>query len=549
MIILITYVKSAGELLVIQVRKPVKCWFVQKRNFIFSFLAFFIPVVVRCIPMFLAWPYPIGFDTIRYITMIQHRQVLSLGIIGFFKGTNLFYAVAALPYALTSNAVLVVNVLGPLLLGILCFTMYLYARKSLGWSGWKSLLVSLLVSIYFVSLRDSWDLYRQTLGIIFLVITLISLKTFRSPHRYYIASAFMVLTVLSHELAAVILFFIISLLALEFLVKKSFKDFGYLFFATILPIGLFLFGLYSPQTGAITIPSNIVASQPSFGLALYMGGLLVYCYGIIAPFIILGLLRLKDSALRYWGLFCLLIVFLEMLNPSLPLYLWYRWILILVYPLLFFTVQGVDVLWQSILRIKGKFRRLGPKIFVGVYIFLILTLSGYYLTTSPDNSFSYFSEYNSYLSSIPSSMIQNPIPIQDNPSMVNCFNWLSCNTAKDSAVIEHYALYDSTTIYLRNHSLFSITEESSYTWSLSWSNSQNVTSMTQRMVQVANETLAIGSAKSVYTVWWINGQGWYGIPSLPAEFKVVFQSGNMAVTCFPQVIERIMCSLGKREDH
>ena len=130
------------------------------------------------------------------------------------------------------------------------------------------------------------------------------------------------------------------------------------------------------------------------------------------PFIILGVFRLKDSALRYWALFCLLIVFLEMLNPSLPLYLWYRWILILVYPLLFFTVQGVDMLWKFMSKIKNKIRRIVPKVLVVAYIFSILTLSGFYLTTNSNNAFPYFYQLNPYLSSIPSSMIQNSIPFK-----------------------------------------------------------------------------------------------------------------------------------------
>ena len=131
-----------------QVRKPVKNWITHNRNNLFPLLAFALPALVRSIPMVLSWPYPIGFDTIRYISTIQQKQVFSLGLIGFFKGSNLFNAVAALPYVIFNDPVAIINVLGPLLLGALCFTVYFYARKSLGWSDWKSLFVSLLISIF-----------------------------------------------------------------------------------------------------------------------------------------------------------------------------------------------------------------------------------------------------------------------------------------------------------------------------------------------------------------------------------------------------------------
>ncbi len=485
--------------------------------------AFIIPLLVRSIPVILSWPYPIGFDTIGYIPLIQKGWVFSLGPIGFLKTTGMFYAVAALPYGLTNDAVAVVNVLGPLLLGALCVMMYLYARKGLGWSGWKSLLVVVLVSTYFVSLRDSWDLYRQMVGLIFLMAALISLKSFSSPRRYYVASAFMVLTVLSHELAAVILLSVVGLEAVRFLVKKSRKEFAYLAVSAVLPLALFLFQRYSPQQGALTLPSSPIASGSSVGLALYMGGLLVYCYAIILPLVLLGLVGLKDSALRYWALLCLGIPLLEMLNPNLPFYYWNRWVYLLVYPLLFFAVQGLERLWRFSPSFKGNIRRLVPKVLAVAYLFSLLTLSGFYLTTSPENAFPYFYQYNPYLTSIPSSMLQNSISIRDNPSLVSCLEWLNQNTTMNSVIVEHYGLYDLAVIYVRDRVIVPISHDSS-----TWSNVQNETTLADGMVAAAKEASANGH-NTVYTVWWIKGEGWYQIPNLPSDFKEVYRAGKMAV--------------------
>jgi hypothetical protein len=315
------------------------------RKYGYVLASFVIPLIVRSIPEILSWPYPLGLDTLNVMPQIQHAYVFSLGPVGFLQNTTLFYLLATLLYELFHNVVTVIKILGPLLLAALSFTMYLYARKGLCWNSRKSLLVSILVATYFVSLRDSWDLYRQTLGLVFLMAALVSLKSFKSPRRYYAASFFMVLTVFSHELASVILFFVVVLEAARFLMKRLRRDSVYLLASAALPAALFLFQRYSPQQGTLVVPSSIVASGPSFNLAVYMGGLLIYCYAIILPLVFLGIKGLRDRVLKYWILLCVGIVLVEMLFPNAPLYFWNRWVYLLVYPLLFFAVQGLERFW------------------------------------------------------------------------------------------------------------------------------------------------------------------------------------------------------------
>ena len=151
--------------------------------------------------------------------------VLSLGPIGLLQNTSLFYLLATFLFELSHNVVIIIKILGPILFGILAFTIYLYARKVLHWDSRKSLMVSIFMTIFFVSLRESWDLYRQTLGIVFLMAALISLASLNSPRRYYVVSFFMVLAVFSHERVSAILFFIVAIESLRLLIKKSRKDY------------------------------------------------------------------------------------------------------------------------------------------------------------------------------------------------------------------------------------------------------------------------------------------------------------------------------------
>ncbi len=159
-----------------------------RRN-VWLFLALFVPLSLRFVPEILSWPYPLGLDTLRYIPIIESGRVLLSGPLVFIQ-TQLFYSVGTLAYWLVGNGVLVIKVFGPILMASVATMMYLYARRGLGWSGFKSFFVSFLLAIYFVSLRNSWDLYAQSLALIFLFAAMIVLKSSNSPLRYPLALRF-----------------------------------------------------------------------------------------------------------------------------------------------------------------------------------------------------------------------------------------------------------------------------------------------------------------------------------------------------------------------
>ena len=406
---------------------------------------------------------------------------------------------------------------------------YLYARNGLRWSGFKSFLVALLVATYFVSLRNSWDLYAQSFGLIFLFATLIVLKANKSHSRYPLAFGFIILTVLSHELVTVILFFILGLQAIHCLVRKDKIEFAFFSFSLGVAMGLFVFSKLWLRPGAVFIPSADVAVGSSFALVSLFGGLLLYCYVLIVPLVALGFRRLKDWNLRYWIAWCLVGSILLVVFPSLPLYYWNRWVYLLVYPLLFFAVEGLSILWEFSAKNKVKIKRFIPKAFALSYMILLLTLSSFYLAVSPENQISFFSSNSQFLSFIPSSMLQNTLPISQNPSLVSCFNWINNNSANKSAIVVHYALYDLAAEYVHGKPIFSIEQNTLL------APSQNGTLVQSEMVKASRTALDAGNS-AVYTVWWISGDGWYNVSSLPPNYKEVFRMNQMAVYIFDPMV-------------
>jgi hypothetical protein len=240
------------------------------------------------------------------------------------------------------------------------------------------------------------------------------------------------------------------------------------------------------------------------------------------PLLLIGFLRIRDSFL--W---CLLTIGIfvpvtAVFFPSTSLPYWNRWVYILVYPLMFVVAEGFDRLWHTWPNAKKKFKHLTPKLVAALYLLLLLTLSGFYLTTSPEHAFPYFSQYNPYLSQIPSSMLQTTVSVEDAPALVDCFNWLNKCAGNDSVVVCHYALYDWATIFLKNKSIISTPLDNLGT------NPQTKALQAYFLVSAANSSLAVGHVE-IFTVWWVSGKGWFQIPTLPVEFRVVYESGNMAV--------------------
>ncbi len=487
--------------------------------------AFFIPLSIRSIPEILSWPYPLGLDTLNMVSTIESGRILLSGPLTIIR-SQLFYSFETLTYWLIGNITTVIKIFGPLLMGCVALMMYLYARHGLGWSGFKSFLVALLVGTYFVALRNSWDLYSQSFALIFLLATLVVLKAYHSKWRYPLAFTLMILTVFSHQLVSVILIFVLGLEAIRLLIKENRREGLYLLISLFLAGSFFLFRTYSQQTNTIAIPVANVGSEPSLSFVLFVGGLIVYCYALILPLVAIGFRGLKDWILKYWIVWCVIAPLLLAVFPSLPLYYWNRWVNLLVYPLLFFAVAGLDKLWHFQSMRKKKLKRLIPKAVALSYVVLLLALSGFYLAASPENQIPLFSSANPYLSFIPSSMLQNTLPISDNPALVNCFNWVNTHSSNDSAVVIHYALYNLANIYVHGPVVIQVKTDAPM-----WVFLNNETVLVDGMVGVSRQALVAGNS-SVYTVWWINGEGWYQVSTLPPEFTQVYQYGQMAVYKF-----------------
>jgi len=464
-------------------------------------------------------PYLVGFDTIAHYVPTTLLWVNGNTNLSSFIGT------APLLYILTSSLVLaggsvtlVFKVLPPVLLGFLGLSIYCYARRSLGWSPKKSMVPTLLGTLYFVALRVSWDAWREEIAVIFLFVALMLLASKAGKQekfswkRYTVFSLASVAVVLSNQVVAVLMLGIVLFTVVHKIVRAHRLDAArlamfslpavLLFFAVFLltpsvPEYRVIFGFPSTNDGWLTL----------FGYTSYPAMLaneavfILYCFLPILPLALLSVRRFSNFQMRTWIILILIAAFIPIVSPSNM-----RLLTLLTYPLAFYVAEALSKLktvnWS---RFRGSFLRFGM-----VYLVVVTAvLSVGFMALPPQQPLPYFSSpINGYIYQIPSSMLQNTVPITDCQDVENAFQWLKGNMTTESVLITHRAFYG---------------------WALSTLNPKQVILYEYDDPANAATTAVQGGHEQIYLVWWINGQGWYGQPTVASSFHEVYESGNIAV--------------------
>lgn len=483
-------------------------------------LAFLVPLVVRFVPEVLAWPYPIGFDTLIYANDILKGTYLTLGVAGVFQSTSLFYLIATAANGFIGDPLLTVKLLGPVLFSLLCGSLYVYSAKALRWGPWKALMVSFLAGTYFVSLRISWDLYRQMLGFIFLMIGLTALRLPSVKWRVPLVAVSGFLAVWSHELAAVLFF---AILAVHFIAERERRFKGFVVLMAAPAFFIFLYQLHSPAVGSISVPFESVSAASSIDLAAFVSGFLAYAFVPLVPLAVLGALSFRKVDILSWLVAFLFFTYWPVFLPEFSMVWWFRWAILLVYPVVFLSVEGIERLWRFGKKLVWKFN-VGRVLLLSLLL-LNLAMSGYYLTSPPEHPIDYFGKWNNYKLFIQTSLLQNSVSISDTPSVVQAIKWLDEKVVgTDSVLVLHGAMDNWARVLIPRVEVIRVDEIKL--------SSQIRENAAVRMVQLAEEKAENGS--KVYSVWWVDGKGWYGMPQLPPQFAEIQRFGNMGVFQYVQ---------------
>ena len=464
-------------------------------------------------------PYVVGFDTMAYYTSTTTLWLHGNVTIASFIATAPLLYTLIIGFVLSGGSVvLVLKVLPSVLLGFLGLAMYGYARRGLGWSPKKSIVPALVGTLYFVALRVSWDAFREELALIFFFVVLMLLVTKAgesgkfSWKRYAAFSLALSAVVLSNQVVAVLVLGVLLFTVIYKLVRESRVDAVRLIMFSLPAVLLFFLIFYlSPAVPEYRLifgfPTTTDGWLALFGYSSYPAmlaneaGFFLYCFVPLLPLALLSVKRFRNFQMRSFIVLVFIASLIPIVSPSDL-----RIVMLLVYPLAFYATEGLS--WLKSVRWK-RFKITSLRVGL-VYLMLVtVVLSLGFMVMTPASPFPYFKEgVNPYIYTIPTSMLQNTVSITDCQGTVNALQWLKENMTGNSILLTHRVFYG---------------------WALTTFNPDQVFLYEFGNPLTAATTVAQEGYNQIYLIWWVNGKGWEGQPTVASAFHEIYQSGEIAI--------------------
>lgn len=484
---------------------------------------FAVGFLVRLVPEVLAFPNPIGFDTVYYAAVMKSGVVWSHWSSFFSSSWLLLALIVPFRSFLGVDPFSLLKVFGPALFGFNVAGVYWFARKALAWDVRLSVLAGGFFALQLASLRISWDLLRNTLGLGLLLFTMPFVSRFGSKRGLVCFVLLSLLTVFAHEYAAVTLVAVVLGLVFWRFIKD--KHLGMeskrLLLGFSPALAVFLVGIYlrifpvryAVETNVISA-GDAVNPRP-FGLFFLVDYLRVrstvdyyegYWSLVLNVVVLFGLLYLpylflvwrgffRHGVLSVWTGLLLVGSFGCLVVPFSALEYWHRWMFMLVYPFTFYAVNGLRGFMGNY---DGENSRLtiavsGRKV-KGMLLLTVL-LGGVYLATpvlmsSVNVGLFSVSAVNKFFSFAPT------VPYEDVDSVVEAMKWLDGNMDGSSCVVLQHAFLSRGQLYLdKSHTIVHFEND----------------------VNLAVDTAFEHGFTRVFFVWWNEPIGWYGI-TVPEGF-------------------------------
>jgi len=484
------------------------------------------------VPEILAFPHPVGFDTVYY-ALIMKNGVIWNGGASFFTSSWLLYAFIVPVYGFVGgDPFMVLKLVAPVLFGLNVVGVYWFSRKMLGWSVLLSFVAGGFFAFQLAALRISWDLLRNTLGMSLLLFTLPFVKTLDSKRGFFIFVVLSLLTVFAHEYAAVTLLVIVLGVIAWRLLKGNFeKIWQRLTVATVPALIVFMAGVFLRvfPSGAVSASRMIDAGDSVSGSVGGLFFLVDYLkvrsavdsyatYGnlVFSVLVLFGVLYLsylvlvlkgyfRSRVLDLWTGLLLFGAFGCLVFPFLALEYWHRWMFMLVYPFTFYAVNGLRRARISS-RLNGATwfhpRKYGNKLMTAATLILGMTyLVSPVLMANLNSSLPSVTSASAYFSVSPT------VPYEDVDSVVALMGWLNSNMTEDSCVLLQHAFVSWGQIYLNE--------------------TRTIVQFEVDPKKALSTAVEHGFGRLLFVLWSVK-IGWYGTET-PDGFAEVHSEGRLSV--------------------
>jgi len=390
---------------------------------------FLVGVVLRGIPELLVSWYPVGYETIAYyappMMTFPERSLVDVFSSTFMAGP-LFYLLMWLVANVTgAHAFLILKATGPLLYGSLAFSFFLFLKRGLRLDGKIAFVAALLLVFQVAALRESWDRFRNLLGLVFLFPALTALKS-DYKYKWPLMGILATLTALSREYIALVLF--VTVLGFAFLERKD-RMISLIALAPTLAV----FAVINSQRQLwwSYVSDSEYAWSSYFWAVQDVSSIFAVCYLPLLPFVVKGFKKDKlidpMLGLLFIGSFSVIV------SPWFAVPGYQRWLMLLVFPFSVYAVMGFE---RFHLFDKGSFR----KLVVILLIFMVIGV-GY-----SSGAFSYVALPNSW---VPTNLVQSSIAWNQIDDVKSILRWLDENAISNSSVLSEERFYGWTLIYLK----------------------------------------------------------------------------------------------------
>lgn len=473
----------------------------------FALAAFLVPLFIRSVPEILVGPYPIGYDTVAFYIPNTLDWAQNTGDwIRMLGNAPLMYIVSIFVYStLKLTPVVIFKVMGPILYGGMGFALYRFLTTGLRWSNAVAFAGTLVTSLYFTTLRTTWDLYRDTLGLVGVLLAIPLLSGSISFKRQATLCILILVAVGSNQLVGILMLLLVAASALAGLLKGQNSRFTRLVVASLPGTVLFLAIAYAALAVRVLTP---IIDQPPVPTPQSLGssvGFLGYAYLPLAPLIAYGVTIVKNPELRVWTMVSLAGVF-SALFPfvGLPIAS-YRWALLMSVPLCVYATAGLLRITATSCNTPAFMTLIRKKI-TPIFLGLLVISATLYIAMPAAQSMAYFSLFPN---AMPTSLIQNTVPLSDMNDLRILLDWAAMHMTPRTALLAHEALYGwvraylPTTVNVVNYWVYS---------------------------PLTGVSIAKASGySSAVMIWWINGSGWHGQPTVPSEFVPLKYQGRLVV--------------------
>lgn len=473
-------------------------------------MAFALGATLRAIPEILAGPYLVGNDTVFYAGEIA-RTTTCLDWSQFGGGNAQALLMLLCPLGKIVGPIEALKIAPVELYGFLAIALFWFLSRTLGLGVEESVFVTGFVLLQAATLRISWDLQRNILGLAFLLLLITNFKLQPTRGRMLTVGLLSILVIASHEIVGVLMI----LLAVALFAARLFRN--ELARAKILiPTLVFAFAPILLYSVPVTEPILINYPQPHSVLLVTQEHFFGVLFLPLLPLAALGIRKVNDAILAWLG-----IIALVSFSPLLPLPVapafWDRWMLMLVFPLGILAGTGALKLseWVHHLSARLSMKRLEVAVGPAILLALILPFSvtAYGFMSAPSNHpFVLYNDpalWQAGWSGMPATMQSNTVALDMVPDVQRAMVWLNNQMNSNHVLLANYEFYGYALLYL---------------------------APTDVIIQYGYEklTTALYSAKSqgfqnAYLIWFVPDSGWHQPDPDLTSFKLTYQSGIICV--------------------